>query len=319
MRRPMEHGPAGRGRSWAAAAVAVLVLAVAAPRPGSALHQLTDVSSATDPFAPLVAAVTLVAWAAALWLALSVLVTVAGDCPGWTGRIGRALSRRLVPAAMRRTLQLTLGLTMAVSALGATTASASAPAPPAPSSSEATSGPAGPGNPSLDWPTVRAGAPGPGPAGTSSAAPTSVSSPSPIAGAQAAAAQVAAAQADAAQADAAQAAAGEPAPAAASRSTALPVPSTEPAAAPPEQDRAALPTASAATTRPAPAATSGGSVSVRPGDSLWSISRAHLRAAGADASPADVARAWPQWWEANRQLVGDDPDLVLPGAQLTPP
>lgn len=57
-------------------------------------------------------------------------------------------------------------------------------------------------------------------------------------------------------------------------------------------------------------------VTVRPGDSLWSITAAHLPA---DAVVADVAAAWPRWYEANRAVIGPDPDLIHPGQVLHPP
>jgi len=52
---------------------------------------------------------------------------------------------------------------------------------------------------------------------------------------------------------------------------------------------------------------------VRPGDSLWSIARAHPGATGS------VDRRWRAIWEANRDVVGDDPDLILPGQALRLP
>ena len=52
---------------------------------------------------------------------------------------------------------------------------------------------------------------------------------------------------------------------------------------------------------------------VRPGDSLWSIARAHPGGAG------PVERRWRAIWAANRDLVGDDPDLILPGQVLRLP
>jgi resuscitation-promoting factor RpfA len=59
---------------------------------------------------------------------------------------------------------------------------------------------------------------------------------------------------------------------------------------------------------------------VRSGDSLWSIAAASLRVAGTAApTDAQVAQAWPRWWAANREAVGDDPDLLLPGTVLRPP
>ena len=57
-------------------------------------------------------------------------------------------------------------------------------------------------------------------------------------------------------------------------------------------------------------------VVVRRGDSLWAIAARHL---GRDASEAEIARAWPAWFAANRDVVGDDPDLLLPGQLLRAP
>ena len=54
---------------------------------------------------------------------------------------------------------------------------------------------------------------------------------------------------------------------------------------------------------------------VRPGDSLWSIARAHPGATGSGS----VERRWRAIWQANRDLVGDDPDLILPGQALRLP
>ncbi|MEO6204313.1 MAG: LysM domain-containing protein [Mycobacteriales bacterium] len=55
---------------------------------------------------------------------------------------------------------------------------------------------------------------------------------------------------------------------------------------------------------------------VRVGDSLWRIAAQSL---GPSASTAQIARSWPTWWQANRAVIGDDPDLLHPGTQLTPP
>jgi resuscitation-promoting factor RpfA len=57
-------------------------------------------------------------------------------------------------------------------------------------------------------------------------------------------------------------------------------------------------------------------VTVRSGDSLWSIAAAHL---GRDATAAQIAAAWPRWFAENRRVVGDDPTLILPGQRLHPP
>jgi len=57
-------------------------------------------------------------------------------------------------------------------------------------------------------------------------------------------------------------------------------------------------------------------VVVHRGDSLWSIAAHHL---GPDAGDAEVARAWPQWYAANRDRIGGDPGLILPGQILRVP
>lgn len=65
-----------------------------------------------------------------------------------------------------------------------------------------------------------------------------------------------------------------------------------------------------------PTSTTSETVTVRRGDSLWSIAAAHL---GSGATDAEVAAEWPRWYEANRAVIGDDPDVVVPGQQLQPP
>jgi hypothetical protein len=57
-------------------------------------------------------------------------------------------------------------------------------------------------------------------------------------------------------------------------------------------------------------------VTVRPGDSLWSLAAADL---GRDATPAQIAAAWPRWYAANRGVIGNDPTLIRPGQRLRPP
>lgn len=51
---------------------------------------------------------------------------------------------------------------------------------------------------------------------------------------------------------------------------------------------------------------------VRPGESLWSI-------AEATSAAADPAQRWRAIWSANRDVIGDDPDLILPGQRLRLP
>ena len=58
-------------------------------------------------------------------------------------------------------------------------------------------------------------------------------------------------------------------------------------------------------------------VSVRAGDSLWSIAADHLPAG--HRSPARVAASWPRWYAANRGVIGADPDHIETGQHLIPP
>lgn len=66
-----------------------------------------------------------------------------------------------------------------------------------------------------------------------------------------------------------------------------------------------------------PAASAGAAeVVVVRGDSLWAIAARHL---GPGATDAEVAREWPRWYVANRDTIGADPDLLLPGQVLRVP
>lgn len=59
-----------------------------------------------------------------------------------------------------------------------------------------------------------------------------------------------------------------------------------------------------------------GEVVVRGGDSLWSIVAAAL---GPYATDVEVAQAWPEWYRANRSVIGSDPNIILPGQVLHAP
>jgi hypothetical protein len=62
-------------------------------------------------------------------------------------------------------------------------------------------------------------------------------------------------------------------------------------------------------------------VVVQPGDSLWTIAARHLemRQPGRAPSRAEIAAAWPAWWQANRAAIGTDPNVIRPGQHLTVP
>ncbi len=57
----------------------------------------------------------------------------------------------------------------------------------------------------------------------------------------------------------------------------------------------------------------GTEVTVRAGDSLWSLAAARL---GPFASDVDVAREWPRLYQANREVIGGSPHLLQPGMVL---
>ena len=59
-----------------------------------------------------------------------------------------------------------------------------------------------------------------------------------------------------------------------------------------------------------------GQVVVTPGDSLWTIAAHHL---GPFATDVEIAASWPSWYRANRQVIGADPHLLLPGQLLQVP
>ena len=91
------------------------------------------------------------------------------------------------------------------------------------------------------------------------------------------------------------------------RAVTAPSPARPPALAPPVD-----PT----TVRSAPAATPPRASRlhvVRRGESLWSI------AAATSPAGADVGERWRSIWAANRDVVGEDPDLILPGQRLRIP
>ena len=56
-------------------------------------------------------------------------------------------------------------------------------------------------------------------------------------------------------------------------------------------------------------------VTVRPGDTLWSLAEAGLPRGTDDAQ---VLAAVHRWYARNRVAIGPDPDLLLPGERLRP-
>ncbi|GAA1341864.1 LysM peptidoglycan-binding domain-containing protein [Arthrobacter roseus] len=57
-------------------------------------------------------------------------------------------------------------------------------------------------------------------------------------------------------------------------------------------------------------------VTVKPGDCLWTLAATQL---GPAATDKQIADQWQLWYTANRDLVGPNPDVLLPGIVLTSP
>lgn len=144
----------GRPAALATAATGAALL-VFAPAPTSAVHTLAGAGAAADPFAPLLAAIALAAWSLLTWLLVVAAATAAAHLPGIAGRVGDAFARRVAPASVRRVVEVCLGLTVAVGALGAAPATAGTHPPPAPPAATAPldwpAPPAATARPVLDW------------------------------------------------------------------------------------------------------------------------------------------------------------------------
>ncbi|CAO5147575.1 LysM domain-containing protein [Frankia sp. AiPs1] len=131
-----------------AVAVATLLI-VFGPRAAdlpSSVSAVPDWFSAA-PEQGLATAVGAIAWLCLLWLCLGVLLAVAAAIPGGVGRLSAALARLILPRAMRRLVEVGLGITL-VAGVGPVMAAMPAMASPA-----ATSG-AGVGVTAAAWPDL---------------------------------------------------------------------------------------------------------------------------------------------------------------------
>jgi nucleoid-associated protein YgaU len=52
------------------------------------------------------------------------------------------------------------------------------------------------------------------------------------------------------------------------------------------------------------------------GDTLWNLAERHL---GPGATVSQIAAEWPRWFTANRAVIGNDPNHLVPGERLRPP
>jgi hypothetical protein len=267
----------------------------------------------------------LLCWATLLWVTVVLLLVASAAAPGTIGRCAGAFAGYLVPAALRQAATAVLGISLGTGAL--TSTAVAEPTPGA--SSHASRSTAAisyaqdhppPGRVSaaadVDWPldpapaeaTQSEGGPSTGPTGGQTG---TRESPAPHRAPPAAPTTTAGRATTATRR----------APAVGSRPI-EPGPATRVART--GKDPGSAPAGTGSRTRPAsgpppvavPADAGPRSALVRPGDCLWLIAARRL---GPQASAAEVAREWPRWYAANRQLIGADPDLIRPGQALVAP
>ena len=165
--------PALQRTEAVAAVTTAAVLLALAPRPAQAARTAAQSLTGSpvgwsDPTAPVVAVIALVAWALAAWLAAAVLLVLASRLPGLAGRLALGLAARTVPLAVRRCVEVALGASLALTPVVALPAAAdSRPGTAAPAGTAAPGRTAGTTD-SLDWPTLPVT---PSPAPTLPAAP----------------------------------------------------------------------------------------------------------------------------------------------------
>ena len=83
-----------------------------------------------------------------------------------------------------------------------------------------------------------------------------------------------------------------------------------------DSDLDGLPFPDRGTTAETTQVSTGGHHVVQAGESLWTIATDALPP---EATAAQVANSSAAWYDANRSTIGPDPDLILPGQQLTAP
>jgi nucleoid-associated protein YgaU len=229
------------------------------------------------------------------WLAVSSGLVALAALPGALGELFTGLARALTPHLLRRALSLGLGATVGVVALPAPAATATATAAggdPSPYSATSRESPA------LTTRALGAQAVEPAPApgfvpytpGEAADAGPVLDSPAPS------------------QARTAGTAAGTP-----TGDGDLPTPGWVP-----DRPTRTLAPDAAQLLRPALrlSSTTMETITVRRGDTLWSIAARHL---GPTATEAEIAAEWPRWYAANRGAIGDEPDVISPGQQLVAP
>ncbi|KQS99813.1 LysM peptidoglycan-binding domain-containing protein [Cellulomonas sp. Leaf395] len=238
------------------------------------------------------------AWLAAGALLAAVCVVVRAAGASW--RAGERLVHRCAPQVVRKALVLAVGAGIGLGV--ATGASAAAPEPAATASATVAATDAAVRD-DLGWAvTTRSTTQTTTPPSTAAAAtPTpqaSSTSPAPSATTPSTVATTAV----------------EPAP---DQGVDAPAPPGAPTEVPlTEGTPSEVTTTGYPTTAPAPHGAVATTVVVAVGDSLWSIAARHLAPGAGDAQ---IAAAWPRWYDVNSGVIGADPDVIQSGEVLTVP
>jgi resuscitation-promoting factor RpfA len=276
---------------------------------------LADPQGWVDQVGPDTAAVAvagLVCWAMLVWVTLGLLLVATAAAPGAIGRAADAFARCLVPAALRRAATVAFGISVGTAAVTSAATAESRPGQVAhvarpligvsqdQGQHHRPSGVAS-ASPGVDWPFEPAPPEPPPNRGSPSTGPS--------AGQDGGGGSTIPSRGWPGSPEAPATAGGRP------TAASSPPPGSRPATG---ADRAGTPTATTATplAEPTDAGAEAGSVLVRPGDCLWLIAARRL---GPQATAAEIAREWPRWYAMNRQVIGDDPDVIRPGQPLAAP
>jgi len=316
-------------RKVLACLAALAALAMAVPGPGDLVDALTSgIQGAGAAQNAVLLAAGVIVWGLLLWGLFVVAIAAFARLPGAGGRAARHVLHHIAPAAAGRLVIAAVGITAIAGVSGcaapdgsAATVSVANLAASEPGSSTDPSAP----TLDIDWPDAPAGgatappttdppatAPAPAaPAPVPTTAPaTTTAAPSPVP-----------ASATATAPDAVGSTVSTPSPVSKMDAKPPPTPtaastrpaSTRPASAPPASTPPASTETPVAASEPTP--TADGSVTVRPGDTLWAIAARKLPA---DATDVDIDTAWRAWYSANTEVIGADPDLIIPGQHLLP-
>jgi len=292
-------------------------LAAVLPAPGMWPDQLAGLQQVPGERVAVVAvaeqavllAASVLVWALLLWsIAVAGALTAAG-LPGIPGRCGRVLLSRIAPAAAGRLIAAAVGVSLiaGTSACAAPWATAGSQPGAATESSSTSAETAGAASITIDWPDAQDSAAGP--VGSTATAATPAVTPPPTMTPETTqqSPPLDTAPAEAQPSDAAPT---DTKPTDAQQTDAQPADARPPDAGP------TGPQPATATPAGAPAPAGPGAVTVRGGDSLWSIAKAAMPASATDA---DIDTAWRAWYAANQAVIGGDPNVIQPGQLLSPP